>query len=97
MDDMDEEMIRAGMLYDGAKGTEEALNLKVAETVNKFLGENHGLRKLIQPGGISQAAGGGDMTPLNRRAVDSTIALLNIRRTGTMGFNTKAGPDDKRQ
>ena len=39
MDDMDEEMIRAGMLYDGGKGIEEATNLKVAETGNKFLGE----------------------------------------------------------
>jgi len=44
---------------------------------------------------ISQTAGGEDMTRLNRRAVDSTIALLNIRRTGTMGFNAKAGPDGK--
>ena len=39
MDTIDEEMIRAGMLYDDGKGTEEALNLKIAETMNKFLGE----------------------------------------------------------
>ena len=39
MDDMDEEMIRAGMLYDGGKSIEESTNLKVAETGNKFLGE----------------------------------------------------------
>jgi len=39
MDDMDEEMIRAGVLYDGGKGTEEELNLKAAETIHKFLGE----------------------------------------------------------
>jgi cell division protease FtsH len=42
---------------------------------------------------ISQTAGGEDMTQFNRSAVDSTIALLNIRRTGTMGFNAKTGPD----
>jgi cell division protease FtsH len=44
---------------------------------------------------ISQTAGGEDLTRLNRRAVDSTIALLKIRRTGIIGFNAKAGPDEK--
>jgi cell division protease FtsH len=40
MDDMDDEkMVRAGILYDPGKGTEEALNLKATETVNRFLGE----------------------------------------------------------
>jgi cell division protease FtsH len=42
---------------------------------------------------ISQTAGGEDMTRLNRSAVDSTIALLNIRKTGPLGFNAKTGPD----
>jgi cell division protease FtsH len=40
MDDMDdEEMVAAGILCDPGKGTEEALNLKVAETIKRFLGE----------------------------------------------------------
>jgi hypothetical protein len=40
MDDMDDdEMVAAGILYDPGKGTEEALNLKVTETIHKFLGE----------------------------------------------------------
>jgi cell division protease FtsH len=40
MDDMDDEkMVRAGVLYDPGKGTEEALNLKATETINRFLGE----------------------------------------------------------
>ena len=41
MNDMDdEEMVTAGVLCDPGKGTEEALNLKVAETIKKFLGES---------------------------------------------------------
>ena len=35
----DEEMVTAGVLCDPGKGTEEALNLKAAETIKKFLGE----------------------------------------------------------
>jgi len=29
--------------------------------------------------------------------VDSTIALLNVKRTGTIGFNAMIYPDDKRR
>ena len=40
MDDIDDEkMVRAGVLYDPGKGTEETLNLKATETINSFLGE----------------------------------------------------------
>ena len=40
MDDMDdEEIVTAGVLCDPGKGTEEALNLKAAETIHRFLGE----------------------------------------------------------
>jgi len=46
---------------------------------------------------ISQTAGGEDMTQLNRKAVDSTIALLNVRRTVAIGFNAKTGPDARHE
>jgi cell division protease FtsH len=45
---------------------------------------------------ISRSALGEDIMHFNRRDVDSTIALLNIRRTGTIGFNVRLCPDDKR-
>jgi len=54
MNDMDdEEMVTAGVLCDPGKGTEEALNLKVAETIKKFLGESSWVAKLIQPSGTT--------------------------------------------
>ena len=45
---------------------------------------------------IARFAQGEDIVQFNRRDVDSTIALLNIRRTGTIGFNARLCPDDKR-
>jgi len=45
---------------------------------------------------IAHSATGEDRMQFNRSDVDSTIALLNIRRTGTIGFNTMRCPDDKR-
>jgi cell division protease FtsH len=45
---------------------------------------------------IARSAQGEDTMQFNRRDVDSTIALLNIRRTGTIGFNVRLCPDDKR-
>jgi cell division protease FtsH len=45
---------------------------------------------------IARSVQGEDIMQFNRRDVDSTIALLNIRRTGTIGFNVRLCPDDKR-
>jgi cell division protease FtsH len=44
---------------------------------------------------ISQTAGGEDIMQFHQKDVDSTIALLNIRRTGMIGFNAKVGPDSR--
>ena len=44
---------------------------------------------------IAHSATGDDVTQFNRNDVDSTIALLNIRRTGTIGFNAMLCPDGK--
>jgi len=44
---------------------------------------------------IARSALGEDIMHFNRRDVDSTIALLNIRRTGAIGFNAMLSPDDK--
>ena len=44
---------------------------------------------------IAHSAIGEDTMQFNRRDVDSCIALLNIRRTGTIGFNAMLCPDGK--
>jgi cell division protease FtsH len=44
---------------------------------------------------IARSAQGEDIMQFNRRDVDSAIALLNIRRTGTIGFNAMLCPDGK--
>jgi len=54
MDDMDdEEMVTAGVLCDPGKGTEEALNLKVAETIKRFLGEKSWVTETLLRGGTT--------------------------------------------
>ena len=37
---------------------------------------------------ISRSANGQDIMQFNRNDVDSNIALLNIRKTGTIGFSS---------
>jgi len=45
---------------------------------------------------ISHSAAGEDIMQFSRSDVDSTIALLNIRKNGTVGFNAMLCPDGKR-
>ena len=45
---------------------------------------------------ISRSATGEDVMQFNRSDVDATIALLNISKNGTIGFNAMLCPDGKR-
>jgi hypothetical protein len=44
---------------------------------------------------IAHSALGENIMQFNRSDVDSTISLLNIRRTGMIGFNAMLSPDGK--
>ena len=44
---------------------------------------------------IARSALGEDTMQFNHSDVDSTIVLLNIRRTGTIGFNSMLCPKSK--
>jgi cell division protease FtsH len=44
---------------------------------------------------IAHSAQGEDIMQFNRSDVDSTIALLNIRKNSTIGFNAMLCPDGK--
>lgn len=79
-----------------------ANKIPLSEDIRKYIVEETNgftpaqIQEVLHGMVISYSAQGEDIMKFKRNDVDSTIALLNIRRTGTIGFNAKLCPDGKR-
>ena len=78
-----------------------SMKIPLSEDVRKYIVEETNgftpaqIQEVLHGMVIAHSTMGEDIMQFNRRDVDSTIALLNIRRTGTIGFNVRLCPDDK--
>ena len=74
--------------------------IPLSEDVRKYIVEETNgftpaqIQEVLHGMVIAHSAMGEDIMQFNRRDVDSTIALLNIRRTGMIGFNATPYPRD---